>query len=140
MSEESGHKVRQLAELWHDCARNFNAFDKHEYRDPFSEAYFEILDNFSRPAPPDLWWEFILAAMTRQHNDESLAFFAAGPLEDFLCRYGDTFIGRVEVEAGRSPLFQRAVSGVWRNSMNESVWARVQVLQARAVACGNSLD
>jgi hypothetical protein len=138
MDEGADHQLRHLAKLWHDCARNFNAFDRQEYLKPFSDAYFDIL--YLPSAPADVWWDFILAAMTREHNDESLAFFAAGPLEDFLSEYGDTVIGRVENEAERSRLFQRAVSGVWRNDISDGVWARVRALQARAAACGNTLD
>jgi hypothetical protein len=137
MSEDPSNEVGKLVELWRECARNYKSLYKSDYCSAFSDAYFEILDD---RASPDLWWDFILTALAHDHGDESLAYFAAGPLEDFLSRFGDDVIERVENEARRSPLFQRAVSGVWRNNMCEALWERVQVLKARALAGGNSLD
>src|SRR5262249_16103690 len=46
-------------------------------------------------------------------DDDTLAYVAAGPLEDLLARHPRTFIERIENLAHNDAHFRRAVSGVW---------------------------
>ena len=62
-------------------------------------------------------------------RDEVLAYIAAGPLENLLCRHPHAFIDRVEILATRDAHFRRALSGVWGwERMPDDVLARLDVL------------
>ena len=87
-----------------------------------------VLMNFT--ASPDQQWQFLVAAVNSARTKDHLAAIAAGPLEHLLAKHGDEYISRVEVEARNSKAFAKAVADVWRNSMNNEVWSRVQAIQA----------
>jgi hypothetical protein len=55
-----------------------------------------------------------------------LGNLAAGPLEDLLAEHGPNFIDRVETEARRDRRLFWTLGCVWKNSMTDDVWARVQ--------------
>jgi hypothetical protein len=63
-------------------------------------------------------------------NDGDLAFVAAGPLEELLKCHGPKIIAQVEAAAADDARFRLALSGVWRSTIEEAVWARVQALVA----------
>jgi len=88
-----------------------------------------VLMNFT--ASPDQQWQFLVAAANSARTEDHLAAIAAGPLEHLLTKHGDEYISLVEVESRSSKAFANAVAGVWRNSMNNDVWSRVQAIQAR---------
>lgn len=88
-----------------------------------------VLMNFT--ASPDQQWQFLVAAVNSARTEDHLAAIAAGPLEHLLTKHGDEYISLVEVESRSSKAFANAVAGVWRNSMNNDVWSRVQAIQAR---------
>lgn len=71
-------------------------------------------------------WRFITATYKRELSDKAVAVLAAGPLEDLLARQGPEFIDRVEELARRDPQFNYLLGGVWRNTMTDEVWKRVQ--------------
>lgn len=81
-------------------------------------------------ARPKRQWQFILAAMANA-SDEELVHIAAGPVEDLLSKYGAHYIDEVERRAETDPKFARMLSGVWRLTMSDDVWARVEALQAK---------
>lgn len=74
----------------------------------------------------ELLWRFITAAYKRNPSDKVVGALAAGPLEDLLAKHGPEFIERVEELARRDPQFNYLLGGVWRSSMPEEVWQRVQ--------------
>ena len=74
----------------------------------------------------DRLWEFILAAYKRDLPDKVVAVLAAGPLEDLLAKRGEDFIDRIEELARKDPKFNWLLGGVWRNSMTDEIWQRVQ--------------
>jgi len=45
-------------------------------------------------------------------DEKSLAYVAAGPLEDLLHKHGDVVIDRVELHARTDPKFRLALTGV----------------------------
>ena len=55
-----------------------------------------------------------------------LDVLAAGPLEDYIAKLGETVIEQVESRATTDPKFRTLLGGVWRNNMSEDVWRRVQ--------------
>ena len=75
---------------------------------------------------PELCWELILQTLHTPHADSVTAVLAAGPLEDLLARFGPQFIERVETKAKEDPEFKDLLGGVWRNSMSDDIWARVE--------------
>ena len=77
----------------------------------------------------DFLWEFVLAAYKRDLPDKVVAVLAAGPLEDLLAKQGAEFIDRVEELARKDPKFNYLLGGVWRSSINDPVWQRVQSIR-----------
>jgi hypothetical protein len=82
-------------------------------------------------ATPEQQWQFILLAMKYAEADEELSHVAAGPVEYLLGWHGEQYIDAVEYEAERNPTFARMLTGVWEYKMTETVWQRVQALQAK---------
>jgi hypothetical protein len=66
-------------------------------------------------------------AVRRSEDDATLAYIAAGPLEDLIVDHGERFIDRIEMEAAREPRFRRALRGVWgRDRMLPNVAERLE--------------
>ena len=80
---------------------------------------------------PEKLWLLILEI---HHRDQSIAIqqvLAAGPVEDLLAKHGDTFIERVEAEARRDPQFAKLLGGVWKSTMSDAIWDRLQAVWDR---------
>lgn len=75
---------------------------------------------------PELAWELIVELIDRAPSDNSLSFFAAGPLEDLLSKDGPDYIARVERRVQTSAAFRRAVGMLRRLGMTDDVWSRVR--------------
>ena len=89
-----------------------------------------VLMNFT--ATPDQQLIFIEAAVEHAATDEELGHIAAGPIEHLLGFHGEQVIDRVERLAEENPRFARMLTAAWQHTMSESIWARVQALQAKA--------
>jgi hypothetical protein len=87
---------------------------------------------------PESLWEFILEVAHRSPPSEVVEVLAAGPLEDYIAKCGERVIARVEHQASVDPVFRSLLGGVWRNSMSEEVWARVQACWDRSGWDGNA--
>ena len=87
-----------------------------------------VLMNFTATAAQQ--WLFLVAAVNAARSEDHLAAIAAGPLEHLLVKHGHAYISLVETEAQNSKSFADAVAAVWRNSMSDEVWSRVQSIQA----------
>ena len=85
-----------------------------------------MLDVDAAQDMPEEIWSAILKILEHELTDEQIALLAAGPMEDLLAQHGVQFIERVEAEAKRNPRFNHLLGGVWRSSMTEDVWGRVQ--------------
>ena len=79
----------------------------------------------------ELLWRFITTAYQRQLSDKLISLLAAGPLEDLLAKQGPEFIERVEELARKDPRFNNLLGGVWRNTMTDEVWQRVQAARLK---------
>ena len=91
-------------------------------------AVSEVLD-WALEGDGDLLWEFILEVYKRDLTDKAIGVLAAGPLEDLLAKRGADFIDRIEELARKDPKFNYVLGGVWRNSMTDDVWQRVQAIR-----------
>lgn len=80
---------------------------------------------------PDHLFAFVLAALKTDNSPKIVANLSAGPLEDLLSNFGPQIIEAVEVEARSNSQFASLLGGVWRNSMTDDVWARVQAVWNR---------
>lgn len=83
------------------------------------------LYDFTYEEPEKLW----LLILEIHHRDQSVTIqevLSARPVEDLLAKHGDTFIERVEAEARQDPQFARLLGGVWKNTMSDAIWNRLQ--------------
>ena len=68
---------------------------------------WEAVDELGRRAPLAAL-DLVCEAVCRSEDDATLAYIAAGPLEDLIVNHGERFIDRMEMEAAREPRFRRA--------------------------------
>ncbi len=80
---------------------------------------------------PEQIWRLILEVLNRNSSDKIQEVLSAGPLEDLLAKHGEAMIETVEAEAKSNPIFAQLLGGVWRSSMTDDVWARVQAVWDR---------
>jgi hypothetical protein len=92
-----------------------------------SDRMFNIIQG-----APDIAWAIVTHLIDLAPSDDALGYFAAGPLEDLLSEHGPYLIARVENRARDNPRFLRAIQALWRLSMTDEVWARVQRAAGRA--------
>lgn len=115
---ESWDEVKE--EDWDELAEIWMA----ELRGNISSIVVQM--NFS--AAPILQWQFILKAVKSAASDSELFAIAAGPMEHLLGAYGPDFIEQVEEAAKKDTKFAKLLTGVWKHTMQEDVWARVQAI------------
>ena len=92
----------------------------------------EITFNSATREAPEATWQAIVALSRQALTDQQIAVLAAGPLEDLLAYHGPAFIDRVEKEARVHRAFRHLLGGVWRSSIAEPVWRRVQAIRGPA--------
>jgi hypothetical protein len=80
-------------------------------------------------AGPEEQWQFICSAVDLAESDDELGHIAAGPMEHLLGAHGEASIARVEARAAADPKFARMLTGVWKHTMNDAVWARVLAIR-----------
>ena len=91
-------------------------------------ASSQVMD-WSLDGEAELLWRFILVAYKRDISDRVTAVLAAGPLEDLLAKHGPLYIDRVEQLAKDDGRFNSLLGGVWRNTMTDEVWGRVEAVR-----------
>lgn len=74
-------------------------------------AFEEVCEVLARD--PEHAWRLTLGMIERTAEPLTLAYVAAGPLEDLLAWHGDAFIERVEDLASTDPHFREVLCGVW---------------------------
>jgi hypothetical protein len=87
-----------------------------------------VMMNFT--ARPEHQWQFILEAISHASDDE-IGHIAAGPVEHLLRKHGEEFIEKVEQRAQADPKFGRMLAGVWKHTMTDEVWTRIEALRAK---------
>ena len=80
---------------------------------------------------PETLWLLILAIHARNQSPRIQEVLSAGPVEDLLAKHGDKFIERVEAQARQDAKFAKLLGGVWKNSMTDEVWIRLQAVWDR---------
>jgi hypothetical protein len=90
-----------------------------ERKDEDFWAYEEI-DNLVREKPIEAQ-EIILKLIEKASDEKTLAFIAAGPLEDLLAFHGEKVIIWVEDQARKNNKFAKALAGVWQNNIKEAI-------------------
>jgi hypothetical protein len=92
----------------------------------------EITFNGAAREDPEVAWQAILAMSRQALTDQQTTVLAAGPLEDLLAYHGPAFIDRVEKEARVDRAFRHLLGGVWRSSIAEAVWRRMEAIRGPA--------
>jgi len=72
-----------------------------------------------------------LAIHAKDQSPRIQEVLSAGPLEDLLGRYSPEFIDRVEEQARMDPSFAHLLGGVWKDTMSDDIWLRVQAVWKR---------
>jgi uncharacterized protein DUF6869 len=114
--------LRDLAEAWLDHDRTG--------RDSRFWAWARATD-VVRDQPAG-GWILVRFLVDGAADDGQLMSVAAGPLEDFLGAHGPAIIDELEVAAGADPKLLKALSGVWKNWIDDEVWGRIQRLVGRS--------
>jgi hypothetical protein len=76
-------------------------------------------------------WRLILAIHSLDQSTEVMQLLSAGPIEDLLAKRGQDFIDRVETRAKSEPSFARVLGGVWKSTMSDEIWSRLQAVWDR---------
>jgi hypothetical protein len=79
-------------------------------------------------ATPETAWDTIQEIIRLDHSDQILANIGAGPFEDLMGSHGAQFINRVEKCARTNAAFKRMLGIVWKNSIPQDVWIRIQAI------------
>jgi hypothetical protein len=74
-------------------------------------AYEDVCEILGKD--PERAWRLTLAMIDHTEDELTLAYVAAGPLEDLLAWYGDTIIERVEELARTNARFRETLCAVW---------------------------
>lgn len=80
---------------------------------------------------PETLWLLILAIHARDQSARIQEVLSAGPVEDLLAKHGERFIERVESKARQDPIFAKLLGGVWKNTMSDEIWERLQAVWDR---------
>jgi hypothetical protein len=120
--------LEQLADGWLTYHRAAQTFEVNSVKSEVPEELFHFfldVDELVR-GNPERAWIVIQLIFVKCRNDFERACLAAGPLEDLLTKYGALVIDRVEWAAANDSNFKELLVGVWRNSIEQTVWERIQ--------------
>ena len=86
----------------------------------------ETVINWKYDNEPDSLWSFILRVHERDSGERVAAYLAAGPVEDLMSQFGESYIERVEDLANKDVRFKQMLCGVWQSMMSDELWVRFQ--------------
>jgi len=118
-------EIDDLARAW---ILLYETKSKHGNDSPESNALFwayEALDEACSEHPKRAL-EVIGLISKLTIDDYILANLAAGPLEDLIVGNEEKIIDDIEVLAKKDLHFRRIIGGVWRNSISQPTWDRLQ--------------
>jgi hypothetical protein len=78
---------------------------------------------------PESAWLAIVELSRQPLSSKQISALAGGPLENLLAYHGAVFIDRIEKEARVYRAFRHLLGGVWRSSISEQVWKRVEMIR-----------
>ena len=111
----------KLVTAWIECHTTESGASRNDETFWSVEQLWELSRN-----DPETAFDVILSILQADDTFPIVAVLSAGPLEDLLAHHGPAFIDRIEDEASRNPRFRHLLGGVWKNSMTDEVWNRVQ--------------
>jgi len=76
------------------------------------ESEFAEVKQSIHAGPADVAWALVLEVL-RHAPDDRLDVYAAGPLEDLVCRWGVDLVTQIEAEAAHDDRFRRALARIW---------------------------
>jgi len=77
-------------------------------------------------------WELLTKLVELAPDDDKvIAFFAAGPLEDFLSLKGNLYFVEIEKLATALPKFKTMLGGVWQGNMDDELWSKLQAIRGK---------
>src|SRR5262245_30712104 len=128
------HALSKLVDAWirgvtqgrDERSRPTAAYDENSWA-------LETVMNWKYENEPDSLWSFILSVHARDGEEAVAGHLAAGPVEDLMSEFGESYIERVEDLANKDDRFKRMLCGVWQDMMSDELWARFQ--RARNGAC-----
>lgn len=101
-------------------------------------AWADVDAHWLLDADPERLWALILEIFRRPDSGPHFGILAASLLEDLLGRHGADFIDRVETFAVGDRTFATLLSGVWKSTMDDGTWARVQSAMNKSGQTGSS--
>ena len=113
--------IDSLADAWLACWRLPMSSPERARLQWITTLEYDLLEE-----APEKLWKLILAIHTKDQSPPVQEVLSAGPLEDLLGRYGPAFIARVEEQARVSASFRKLLGGVWKATITEEIWVRVQ--------------
>jgi len=90
------------------------------------KSYFWAYEEIAGMEDPERLWRLMLEMIRITTDAGTLAYIAAGPLEELLKHYGNQFIERVENLARTDPHFREALTSVYDSGFTPEVSARVR--------------
>jgi hypothetical protein len=76
-------------------------------------------------------WRLIVTIHSLDQSTKVMRLLSAGPIEDLLANDGVNFISRVEAKAKSDPSFATILGGVWKRTMSDEIWSRLQAVWDR---------
>lgn len=118
--------AQQLAHEWIAARKAAEEWDR--------TSPFETLLQWMH-SDPEAAFLALLAIIRAIEDDETMYFFSAGPLEDFLGLHGGAFIDRIHAIAVRERRLRVFLGGVWEFPPKD-VWRRIEALAERPTRHG----
>lgn len=114
-----------LARAWID---RYTTVEKFGDNSPEARATFSAFEKFNTlcSTDPEFAWATVLEVLAETKNEFVLENLAAGPLEKLLEQHGEVLIDRVEKLALDDSRFRWLLAGVWRGSIENEIWMRLQ--------------
>ncbi len=119
--------LKKVAQGW---ILHANEIAVNQHSEKYSWAWDEVFD--LKYENPSLLWKLILEIHASDPEPSVVEVLSAGPLEDLLSMHGSDFIELVENKARKDPSFAFLLGGVWKGSMQDDVWERVQEVWDRS--------
>ena len=117
--------VRDWSEQW------IQGWDKGQSDKIAYDNLTNIELNLSLAAPDSVL--AMIVSITHQMSDgRHDPLLAAGLCEEFIFRYGETYIDVIEELAKLSPRFRHVLGGVWRPHVPDDVWSRIEIARGES--------
>jgi hypothetical protein len=80
---------------------------------------------------PETLWLLILAIHAKNQSTRIQQLLSAGPVENLLGKHRESFIDRIESKARQDPAFAKLLGGVWKYTISDRIWLRLQAVWDR---------